>query len=136
MIIYLDTGEVVRTEGGYSLTITARAGDRDVYAVSLSAGDVLGVSVADAAGYVSVFEASGTGGARLTAGRLVRVPGHQPAARRWERRHRPRRAQDGTHFVEVTSGDGRYSADLEVYRYGGAAKKQTQTVFWTPTASG
>ena len=29
----------------------------------------------------------------------------------------------------MTQGDGSYQAQLEVYRYGGAAKKQTQTIF-------
>jgi hypothetical protein len=35
----------------------------------------------------------------------------------------------GTYYVEVTQGDGSYEAQLEVYRYGGEARRQTQTIF-------
>jgi hypothetical protein len=38
-------------------------------------------------------------------------------------------AKSGTYYVEVTQGDGSYEAQLEVYRYGGEARKQTQTIF-------
>ncbi|MDT5042183.1 MAG: hypothetical protein QOE51_3168 [Actinoplanes sp.] len=47
------------TKGDYDATLYARAGDRDLYRVSLKAGDVLGASVSGQGNYVSVFDAKG-----------------------------------------------------------------------------
>lgn len=127
--IYLDTGEVVRPDGAYSMRITARAGDRDVYAVQARAGDVLGVSVGDAAGYVSVFDSAGTEvhGSGQDASYIYPEQNPLPGGGAAATDHVVRRS--GTHYVEITSGDGVYEAELEVYRYGGAARRQTQTIF-------
>jgi hypothetical protein len=35
----------------------------------------------------------------------------------------------GMHFVEVTAGSGLYTAEMELYRFGGAAEKTRQTVY-------
>jgi hypothetical protein len=127
--IYVHTGKVVRTEGRYSLAFTARAGDRDLYAVNLRAGDVLGVSANDAAGYVSVFDSKGieVHGSPRDASFLYPADTPLPGGGNAVTDHVVR--SSGTHFVEVTVGDGSYTADFEVYRYGGAAKKRTQTIF-------
>ena len=127
--IDLGTGTTTITKGGYDLTVTTRAGDRDLYKVTLRAGDVLGVNVTNAAGYVSVFDAKGVevhgspGDASYIYPENSPLPGGGNAATDHVV------ARSGTHYVEVTQGDGAYEAQLEVYRYGGEAKKQTQTIY-------
>ncbi len=128
-IIDLGSGTTTVTKGGYDLSLYARDGDRDLYKVSLQAGDVLGASVTDAAGYVSVFDAKGTevhgspGDASFIYPQKSPLPGGGKAVTDHVV------ARSGTYYVEVTGGDGPYQAQLEVYRHGGAARKQTQTIF-------
>lgn len=128
-IIDLGTGEVTLPEGPYSVTASARAGDRDLYAVNLKAGDVLGVSVADAAGYVSVFDSAGTEvhGSPQDATYLYPLQSPLPGGGNAVTDHVVRAT--GRHYVEVTSGDGTYQATVEVYRSGGAGTRRTQTVY-------
>ena len=125
----LATGAVTDTKGGYDVTVTARHGDRDLYRVALRAGDVLGVSVTDAAGYVSVFDAKGVEvhGSPQDASSIYPATSPLPGGGNAVTDHVVPR--DGTYFVEVTQGDGTYEAQLEVYRYGGAARRQTQVIF-------
>jgi hypothetical protein len=128
-IIDLDTGQVTRPQGDYRIDITARAGDRDLYAVTLQAGDVLGLNLRGRASYVSVFEPTGTEvhGSPYDASSAYPGDNPLPGGGTAVTDHVARSA--GLHYVEVTSGDGGYQAEFEVYRYGGAAKKQTQTIF-------
>ena len=127
--IDLDKGTTTVTKGGYDLTAITRAGDRDLYAVKLRAGDVLGVNVTDAANYVSVFDSKGVEvkGSRQDASAAYPENSPLPGGGNAVTDHVA--ARSGTYYVEVTWGDGSYQAQLEVYRYGGAAKKQTQTIF-------
>jgi hypothetical protein len=117
------------TTGGYDLTATTRAGDRDLYAVNLQAGDVLGVNLTDAGRYVSVFDAKGVEvhGSPQDASSAYPENSPLPGGGNAVTDHVVGRS--GTYYVEVTAGDGSYQAQLEVYRYGGAATKQTQTLF-------
>jgi hypothetical protein len=129
IVFDLDAGTTTITKGGYDLTVTTRPGDRDLYAVSLRAGDVLGANVTDAAAYVSVFDAKGVevhgspGDASFIYPENSPLPGGGNAATDHVV------ARSGTYYVEVTQGNGAYQAQLEVYRYGGEAKKQTQTIY-------
>jgi len=128
-IIYLDTGEVRITKGGYRVSATARPGDRDVYAVDLQAGDVLGGSVKGSAGYLSIFDTKGVEvhGSSQDASFIYPVDNPLPGGGNAVTEHVARTS--GRHYVEVTSGSGAYDALLEVYRYGGASSKQSQTIF-------
>ena len=127
-VIDLGSGEVTLPEGPYSMQITARRGDRDVYAVQAQAGDVLGVSVAGTAGYVSVFDTAGTEvhGSGQDATFLYPPSSPLPGGGNAVTDHVVRTA--GTHYVEITAGDGSYEARLEAYRSGGARRRTAQTI--------
>ena len=127
--IDFDSGTTTVTKGKYDLTATTRAGDRDLYAVKLRAGDVLGANVTDAAGYVSVFDSKGVEVHGSGQDATYIYPENSPLPGGGNATTDHVAAKSGTYYVEVTQGDGSYEAQLEVYRYGGAAKKQTQTIF-------
>ena len=127
--IDFDSGTTTVTKGKYDLTATTRAGDRDLYAVKLRAGDVLGANVTDAAGYVSVFDSKGVEVHGSGQDATYIYPENSPLPGGGNATTDHVAAKSGTYYVEVTQGDGSYQAQLEVYRYGGAAKKQTQTIF-------
>jgi len=125
----VDTGEVRVTTGGYRVSGTARPGDRDVYAVDLQAGDVLGGSVSGSAALLSIFDTKGVEvhGSPQDVSFLYPSTSPLPGGGNAATEHVARTS--GRHYVEVTSGSGAYDALLEVYRYGGASRKQTQTIF-------
>jgi hypothetical protein len=129
IVIDIGAGTTTITKGGYDLTATTRAGDRDLYAVNLRAGDVLGANVTNAAGYVSVFDSRGVEvhGSGQDASFLYPENSPLPGGGNAATDHVVSRG--GTYYVEVTQGDGAYEAQLEVYRYGGEARRQTQTIF-------
>lgn len=128
-IINIDTGEVIVPNGTYALTASARAGDRDLYALDLRAGDVLGVTVEDAAGYVSVFDRTGTEvhGSPYDATYIYPAQSPLPGGGNATTDHVARTS--GTHYVEITSGEGSYQASIEVYRAGGTGERRTQTIY-------
>lgn len=128
-VISFGEGESGPTTGGYDLTATTRAGDRDLYAVQLRAGDVLGANVTDAAGYVSVYDSKGVEAHGSPGDATFLYPMESPLPGGGNAVTEHVVARSGTYYVEVTDGDGAYKAQLEVYRYGGAAKKQTQVIY-------
>ena len=83
------------SEGPYDVTITAGAGDDDVFAVHLRKGDVLGGSVAGAATLLSPVRRRRDARRGFGPGRHVHLPDLVAAARRRQRRRRPRRRRDG-----------------------------------------
>ncbi|MGL5857943.1 MAG: hypothetical protein ACRC35_05975 [Angustibacter sp.] len=118
------------TRGDYQLQVSAAPDDRDVYAVRMRAGDVLGatargarrVAVLDRAGEElvgSFFDLTpsypvnsplpGTGGAGPTADFVA------PKA--------------GTYYVEISNGNGAYASGVQLFRHGGNAGRVRQTVF-------
>jgi hypothetical protein len=128
-VIDLSGGPSGPTTGGYDLTATTQAGDRDLYSVSLRAGDVLGVNVTDAAEYVSVFDAKGVEVHGSPGDASFLYPENSPLPGGGNAVTDHVVARSGVYFVEVTQGGGAYQAQLEVYRYGGEARKQTQTIY-------
>jgi hypothetical protein len=127
-IIDLGTGATTVTKGGYDFSLSARTGDRDLFKVSLQAGDVLGGSLVDA-GYISVFDSrqNEVHGSPQDFSAAYPMESPLPGGGTAVTDHVV--ARSGTYYIEVTQGTGPYEAQLEVYRYGGAAKKQTQTIY-------
>lgn len=129
ILIDLSGGPSGPTKGDYTITTTARVGDRDLYAVQLQAGDVLGLSVDGASSYVSIF---GPDGVELHGSAFdisSAYPANTPLPGGGNVTTDHVAGAKGTYYVEVTGGSGRYTATVEGYRYGGAKGKQTQTVF-------
>jgi hypothetical protein len=123
------TEQIVPTKGGYDLRVTLQGGDRDVYKVNLRAGDVLGVNATDAARYVSVFDTKGVEVKGSPYDATGAFPENTPLPGGGNATTEHIAARSGVHYVEVTQGEGAYQAQLEVHRYGGEAKKQTQIIY-------
>lgn len=121
--------DFVDTTGKYALELAAGEDDRDVYAVPMQAGDVLGATVQDSR-YVSVFGPDGTEMHRSgqDASGVYPLDSPLPGANGEPVTDYVART-DGTYYVEISGGDGRYISTLEVYRYGGSAGRQTQTIY-------
>jgi len=123
-----DPTETGPTTGDYDLTLSARAGDVDTFAVSLAAGDVLGVSVADAARRVTIYDAKGTELMGSSQDATFIMPENTPLPGGGNAEAQTVAPTKGTYFVSVTGGDGPYAATIEAYRPGGTGRA-AQTVF-------
>ncbi|MGL5827113.1 MAG: hypothetical protein ACRCYU_20200, partial [Nocardioides sp.] len=126
---YVITGDPATdgdTTGKYSLTLSAGQDDRDVWAVDLRAGDVLGATL-DSPGYVSVSGPRGTETHRspFDASFIYPLDSPLPGASGYPVTDYVA-AKDGRYFVTYGGGEGTYTGTLEVYRPGGeGARKQT-----------
>ncbi len=131
--------------GRYRLTATVGDGDRDVYAVDLRAGDVLGVSgIGVSPTYntaISLYDDRG----RLAQNMLKEFDGTAPVSANYPitsplpgdtgpvAQHVA--ARDGRYFVEIRTNDKvsntpvDYRARMEVYRSGGTGSRRTQTLY-------
>jgi hypothetical protein len=116
------------TTGDYALTMTSRAGDVDTYAVSLAAGDVLGVSVAGAAKLASISDAKGNELMGSMQDATFVMPANTPLPGGGNAAAETVAPRKGTYYVTVTGGDGPYTAQVEAYRPGGTGKV-AQTIF-------
>ncbi|MGL5859187.1 MAG: hypothetical protein ACRC35_12440 [Angustibacter sp.] len=127
--------ENVAKRGRYSVEITTQRADRDAYAVQLRAGDVLGATTKDddvttpeliivrgPDGQVVNSSAGDASGVYPADSPLPGTAGRGPVTDHVAR-------TSGTYYVERMGGSGRYSMSVEAYRYGGAAQRQTQTIF-------
>ncbi|MGL5819041.1 MAG: hypothetical protein ACRCYR_15865 [Phycicoccus sp.] len=117
------------TNGKYQLKLAAGDDDRDVFAVPMQAGDVLGAT-ARGAGFVAVSGPDGTEEHVSAQDASIVYPTDSPlpGANGEPVTSYVARAA-GTHYVEISGGEGAYTSDLEVYRYGGAATRQKQTIY-------
>jgi hypothetical protein len=127
-VIDLGGGPSGDTTGKYSLSLSAGEDDRDVWAVDLKAGDILGATL-DSPGYVSIAGPDGTETQRSPFDNSFIYPldSPLPGANGYPVSDYVA-PTDGRYFVEYGGGEGAYAGNLEVYRYGGEGK-QKQTVF-------
>jgi hypothetical protein len=123
-----DPAETGPTTGDYDLTLTARAGDVDTFAVPLAAGDVLGVSVADAGKLVTIYDAEGTELMGSSQDFTAILPANTPMPGGGNAAAETVAPKKGTYYVSVAGGDGPYTAMIEAYRPGGTGRV-AQTVF-------
>ncbi|MGL5823560.1 MAG: hypothetical protein ACRCYU_01665, partial [Nocardioides sp.] len=114
------------TTGKYSLSVSAGEDDRDVWAVDLRAGDVLGATL-DSPGFVSVSGPRGTETHRSPLDASFIYPSDSPLpGAGGDPVTDYVAAKDGRYFVRYGGGEGAYTGTLEVYRPGGeGARKQT-----------
>jgi hypothetical protein len=126
------SGGGVGSEGGYDASISVdAAGDTDVYAVDLKAGDVVGATVTGAAKHLSFLDA---GGRELMGSPIDASGSYAPASplpgggNATVDLVAPRA---GRYAVAVTGGTGAYAVTLEAYRPGAEsdARGTVQTLF-------
>jgi hypothetical protein len=119
------------SEGPYDLTITVAAPDRDVYAVDLDGGDVLGASVTGAGINLTVRDPDGTVMMRSEQDASFIYSPNAPLPGGGNAVADAVAPKTGRYTLEIGGSTGTYDVTLEVYRPGPEALPQgtTQTVF-------
>jgi hypothetical protein len=117
-----------QSTGRYGLTITARAGDIDYYAVTLAGGDVVGANVAGAGHVVSIINDEGALLMGSTQDATFIYPANTPLPGGGNAVADTVAPRTGTYYVAISGGSGPYTAQVEVYRPGGTGKVR-QTIF-------
>jgi hypothetical protein len=123
------SGDGAGSEGAYGVTFGLDAGDVDVYAVDLRAGDVLGGSVSGAAIFLSVLESGGREVFGSSQDASVLYPSSSPLPGGGNAVVDHIAARTGRYYLAVLGGEGNYDVTLEVYRPGPQASGAIQTVF-------
>jgi hypothetical protein len=124
------SGDGASSEGTYTVTFALEAGDTDMYAVDLAAGDVFSAAVSGGAAQLQVFDtarklAIGSTGTRLAS----LLPKASPLARGGNASLHHIAARPGRYFLAVSGGQGGYDVTTRVNRPGPEAKKAAQTIF-------
>ncbi len=110
------SGSGVGETGTYDVIIGWNAGDRDVFAVDLEAGDILGANLTGATGLVSLFDSGGSllvgsgQDASFIYPLVSPLPGGGTAALAWVV------DTPGTYYVATTGGVGAYDLELRLFR--------------------
>jgi hypothetical protein len=112
------SGSGVGSEGTYGLRISVGDLDQDVFAVNLKPGDVLGVSLAGAAGRAQVSRTDRSEAVGSTQDLSFLYPVASPLPGGGNAVAAYVASRTGTHYVTISQGQGAYSAQIEVYRAG------------------
>ncbi|MGL5858354.1 MAG: hypothetical protein ACRC35_08120 [Angustibacter sp.] len=128
--------------GGYDLVVTVGAADRDVYAVRLNAGDVLGAATDSGGGYVGLSDPGGTlrsGSVSAFATDLYPTDSPLPGGTDFSAATELVARTSGTYYVQVmdrsvidVGDEGRarpYTLTVEVYPHGGPGRPRTQRIY-------
>ncbi|HET6562260.1 MAG TPA: PPC domain-containing protein [Marmoricola sp.] len=125
------SGSGAESQGNYRLKMSTVAGDRDMYAVELQSGDVLGGTVSGRAADLTVRTPNGKRriGSTFDATYIYPMASPLPGGGRSTFAYVAEEA--GKYTVSTSQGKGRYSIDLEVYRPGSEASdgRVTQRLF-------
>ncbi len=125
------SGNGTGSEGAYDLNVAVGNDDRDVFAVDLVAGDVLGTSLSGAAERIQVFRTDRTEGIGSMDDLSFLYPVSSPLPGGGNAVAAYVASRSGTHYFTVSGGTGAYSAETEVYRAGleTAGSRAVQTIF-------
>jgi hypothetical protein len=123
------SGTGAGSEGRYRLRVRVGEDDRDMFAVPLRVGDVLGVSTRGGASEITVYDPSGVQvkGSTFDASAVYPLKSPLPGGGNAVAEHVA--DKNGLHYVSVGNGSGDYDITVEAYRpalEGGAA---AQTLF-------
>src|SRR5690606_8868146 len=93
------------------------------------AGDTLGATVSGKARQLAVYDADGrqVHGSAMDASGIYPASSPLPGGGNATLEHVA--AEDGTHYVAITDGTGRYDAMVEAYRSSGVTENKPQTIF-------
>ena len=124
------SGNGATSEGSYTATFSLDAGDTDVYAIDLAAGDVLSGSVSGSAARLQIFDRA----KKLAVGAMADTlsswfPKDSPLLRGGNAAVNHIAARAGRYYVAVSSGKGEYDVRLNVNRPGPESKRATQIIF-------
>jgi hypothetical protein len=122
------SGDGAGSQGRYKVRITQSMVDRDVYAVQLEPGDVLGTSMSGGGSVVEILDPAGElvfgSGQDVSFIRPMESP--LPGGGRAVGEHVADEA--GTHYVAVGQGQGDYQVLVEAYRPGLEGTPPTQVI--------
>jgi hypothetical protein len=123
------SGTGAGAEGSYRLRLSVAPRDRDMYAVELEKGDVLGGRVEAGASTVEVFTPDGSTrvGSSQNASALYPMASPLPAGGNGTFAYVAEEA--GMYAVSASRGRGRYDLQLEVYRPGAEQAGATQRIY-------
>jgi hypothetical protein len=124
-----DSGRRAESEGPYGLRIRVAEDDRDLYAVRLRAGDVLGASTGGGAARLTVYDPHGVEVKGSTQDASVAYPAESPLPGGGRAVVEHVADEDGLHYVAVSDGAGEYGVTIEAYRPKLEGGLVTQTLF-------
>jgi hypothetical protein len=123
------SGTGAGAQGKYRLKVSVSPRDRDLYAVRLREGDVLGGRVEDGASRIEVLTPDGSPrvGSSQNASSLYPMSSPLPAGGNGSFAYVAE--QEGLYAVAASRGGGRYDMQLEVYRPAAERAGATQRIF-------
>jgi hypothetical protein len=123
------SGTGAESEGPYRLQIRVGQDDRDLFAVPLRVGDVLGASTRGGASRITIYDRAGVAvkGSQQDASAAYPAKSPLPGGGRAVTEHVA--DQNGLHYVAVSNGAGAYDVTVEAYRPGLEGGQVTQTLF-------
>jgi len=126
------SGSGIGSEGTYTLRLSSDLdGDRDLYAVDLKAGDVLGATVTGSSHTLSFYDAAGTESQTTSSDESGSYALNSPLPGGGNATIDLVAPKAGRYVVAARSGAGHYDLKLEVYRPGTETEKagKVQTLF-------
>ncbi len=123
------SGRGADSEGPYRLRIRVGQDDRDLYAVQLRAGDVLGASTSGGAAKLTVYDPRGVEVKGSTQDASIAYPADSPLPGGGRAVVEHVADEDGLHYVAVSDGGGPYRLTVETYRPVLEGDPVTQTLF-------
>jgi len=123
------SGVRAESEGPYGLRIRVVEDDRDLYAVRLRAGDVLGASTGGGAARLTVYDPRGVEVKGSNQDASVAYPSGSPLPGGGRAVVEHVADENGLHYVAVSDGAGDYGLTLEAYRPMLEGDAVTQTLF-------
>ncbi len=123
------SGTGAGSEGPYDVRITVAQPDVDFFAVRLRKGDIIGASVKEAAGRITIFDTvpREVHGSDQDPSGVYPADTPLPAGGNAVTDYVAETA--GWHYIGVSDGDGGYDITVELYRSVLEGKKQPQTLF-------
>jgi hypothetical protein len=123
------SGRGAASEGPYRMRIRVGQDDRDLFAVRLRAGDVLGASTSGGAARLTVYDPHGVEVKGSTQDASIAYPAQSPLPGGGRAVVDHVAAEDGLHYVAVSDGAGAYGVTVETYRPALEGDPVTQTLF-------
>ena len=124
-----DSGNGAASEGRYRLRVRVGEDDRDMFAVPLGVGDVLGASTRGGASEITVYDPSGVEVKGSTFDASVVYPLRSPLPGGGNAVTEHVADEAGLHYVSVRNGAGDYGITVEAYRPALEGSAAVQTLF-------
>jgi len=123
------SGRRAGSEGRYRLRLRVGLDDRDLFAVRLRTGDVLGASTNGGAATLTVYDPHGVAVKGSNQDASIAYPAESPLPGGGRAVVEHVADEDGLHYVAVSDGSGAYGITVEAYRPVLEGDPVTQTLF-------